>query len=93
MIQLTKDLWMDADESQYIVGQPRERPGKGTELRNPCYYPTVAQAVSAALQRALRKDVADGTITTLREFIQEQERLRTELETLLDGSQKKEVTS
>ena len=35
MIQLTKDLWLKADEHCYIVGKPVESRGKGTELRNP----------------------------------------------------------
>lgn len=83
MIQLTKDLAATADENQYIVGQPRQRVGRGTVLRNPRYYPTMARAVSGALSTALRQGVADGSITTLREFIQEQERLRGELEKLL----------
>lgn len=39
--------------------------------------------MSAALARAMRKGVADGSITTLRQFIQEQEKLRAELEMLI----------
>lgn len=83
MIQLTKDLWMKADDCCYIVGKARQGRGKGRELRDPTYHPTVAQAVSAALSRAMRQGVADGSITTLRQFIQEQERLSAELEKLL----------
>lgn len=83
MIQLTKDLAMTADEHCYIVGKPRQGRGKGAELRSPTYHPTAAQAVSAALSRTMRQGVADGSITTLRQFIQEQERLRAELETLI----------
>lgn len=83
MIQLTKDLWMKADEYQYIVGKPVKSRGNGTELRNPRYYPTVAQAVSATLEITLRKGVADGSITPLREFIREQERQRTALAELV----------
>ena len=74
MIQMTDNLAMTADEYSYIVGQPRTRPDKGVVLVKPRYYPTAAQAVSAALQMTLRKGVADGTITTLSQFIQEQER-------------------
>ena len=43
----------------------------------------MAQAVSATLARAMRQGVADGSITALRQFIQEQERLRAELEKLV----------
>lgn len=83
MIQLINGLVMTADENQYIVGQPRQRADKGTVLSNPRYYPTVAQAVSATLARAVRQGVADGSITTLRQFIQEQERLQGEVEKLV----------
>lgn len=83
MIQLTKDFAMTADENQYIVGKPVERRGKGMELRNPRYYPTVAQAVSATVNLALRRAVEESEITTLREFIQKQEQLLAELETLI----------
>lgn len=83
MIQLTKDLWLKADEHCYIVGKPVKSRGKGTELRNPRYYHTMARAVSGALSTALRQGVADGSITTLREFIQEQTRLQAEFEKLL----------
>lgn len=34
MIQLTEDLYMDADDHCYIVGKPRKSRGNGTELRN-----------------------------------------------------------
>lgn len=90
MIQLTKDLWLKADEHCYIVGQLRQRADKGDVLRNPTYHTTAAQAVEGALKRAMRQGVADGSITTLQQFIQEQERLQAELEALispLDGGQ------
>ena len=83
MIQLTKDLLLKADEHCYIVGKPVESRGKGTELRSPRYYTTVSQAVSNTLAIVLRQGVSDGSITTLRQFIQEQERLRRELENLV----------
>lgn len=83
MIQLTKDLWMKADENCYIVGKPRQTAPKAIRLDDPTYHTTAAQAVSAALARTLRQGVADGSITTLREFIQEQKCQRAELEKLI----------
>jgi len=76
MIQLTNELYMTADDHCYIVGKPRKGRGKGVELRNPTYYSTAAQALTGALNRAMRQSVADGSITTLREFAQELERQR-----------------
>ena len=83
MIQLTKDLAMTADEHCYIVGKLRQRADRGTILDKPTYHTTAAQAVSAALNRALRQGVSDGSITTLRQFIEEQDRQRTELDKLM----------
>lgn len=83
MIQITKNLVMIADDYCYTVGIPRQRADRGLVLDHPTYYATAAQAVQGALNRAMRQTVADGSITTLREFIQEQERQRAELEKLI----------
>lgn len=83
MIQLTKRLVMTADDHCYIVGEPYQKAGRPLEIRKPTYYSTAAQAVQGALKRTMRKAVADGEITTLREFIEKQEQLLTELETLI----------
>lgn len=80
MIQLTKGFAMIADDYCYTVGKPRQKVDGRIVLDKPTY---AAQAVSGALVRAMRQGVADGSITALREFIQEQERLRAELETLI----------
>lgn len=90
MIQLTKNLAMIADDHCYIVGKPKQRPGRPLEIENPTYYTTAAQAVQGALNRAMRQAVKDGSVTTLRDFIQEQDRQRAELEKLitpLDGAE------
>ncbi len=90
MIQLTKDLAMIADDHCYIVGVLNKQRGedtqggrKASQILSPTYYPTAAQAVQGALNRVMRTAVKDGSITTLREFIQEQDRLRAELEKLI----------
>ena len=83
MIQLTKDFAMTADNHCFIVGRPRQRVGKALEMLEPSYYTTAAQAVQGTLNRAMRQGVADGSITTLRQFIQEQERLKTELHSMI----------
>lgn len=48
------------------------------------YYTTAAQAVRGALAITMRQRVADGSITTLRQFIEEQERLQDEFKRLLE---------
>lgn len=85
MIQLVGGLALDADEYSFIVGKPRQRPGRGTILDRPRYYASISQAAQGALEQALRQGVADGEIGSLREFIQEQARLRRELEELLES--------
>lgn len=83
MIQLTKDLWVKADDHCYIVGTLRQRAGRGMVMDNQTYYTTMDQTAQGALRRAMRQGVKDNEITTLRQFIQEQERLQAELETLI----------
>lgn len=80
MIQLTEELAMIADDCCYIIGKPRQRADKGLVMDKPTYYSTAAQAVCGALGRAMRQAVKDNEVTTLQQFIQEQERLHAELE-------------
>ena len=83
MIYLTGELAMDADSHCFIIGNPRTRPDKGPILDNPRYYSTAAQAVLSTVSRTMRQGVADGSITSLRQFIEEQQRLQAELERLV----------
>lgn len=84
MIQLTKDFAMTADQHCYMVGKLRVSRGKHGALREPTYYSTAAQAVQGALSRVMRQGVADESITSLRQFIEEQRRLKAELQTLIE---------
>lgn len=75
MIQLTDNLVVTADQYQYIVGTPRTRPDKGITIDKPRYYTTLAGAVKGALSQALRDKVADGTVTTLRGWLDEYQKI------------------
>lgn len=77
MIQLTDNLFVTADERNYIVGKPRGKASKGSLLLSP-YFTTMAQAVRYAVSQALKERVANDQITTLRQFLEEQERLQTD---------------
>lgn len=95
MIQLTKRLVMTADKHCYIVGEPRQRAGNPQGIKEPKYYSTAAQAVKGALCTAMRMAVENNEVTTLREFIQKQEQLLTDLERLiapLDGVENRDKT-
>lgn len=76
MITLTDKLAVTADSECYMVGRPAQRRGKGVELRSPRYYSTLAQAVRAAVSATLRQKVAENEITTLQEFIRQEEQLQ-----------------
>lgn len=78
MIQLTDNLVVTADQYQYIVGTPREDGVKHGKLRNPRYYSTLAGAVKGAVSQAMRKRVEDGTITTLRGWLDEYRKITDE---------------
>lgn len=82
MIQLAKDLIVTADEYQYIVGKPIARLRNGVqsvEVKNPRYFTDMGQVLKYALSYAMRSKVADGSIATLHQFIEEQERLKLEI--------------
>lgn len=90
MINLCTGLVMTADEHCFVVGKPRKSRGKGCEIQHPTYYTTAAQAVQGALLRAMHQAAADGSVTTLREFLATQEKLQADLQRLiapLDGGQ------
>lgn len=84
MIKLSDNLAMTADEHCYIVGKPRQERGKGIRLDFPTYHATAAQAVQNAVSRAMRDGVQDGSITTLREFIDRQKELQAEFKKLVE---------
>lgn len=83
MIQLTKRLVMTADKHCYIVGESRQRAGRPQGIKEPKYYTTAAQAIKGALSAAIRMAVEDNEVTSLRQFIQKQEQLLTELEAMI----------
>ena len=51
MIQLTEKLVMTADKHCYIVGEPKQRPGRPFEIKEPKYYSTAAQSSRALYTR------------------------------------------
>ena len=83
MIQLPQGLVLIADDHCFIVGKAKKDRGRGVEVQNPTYHTSVAQAAQSALNRIMRTVVKDGSVTTLRQFIEEQERLKHELKELL----------
>lgn len=90
MIQLTEELFMIANDRCYTVGKVNKQRSNGEQggrkapkLLSPTYYTTVDQAVRGALNRAMRQAMEDGSVTTLREFIREQDRQRAGLEKLI----------
>ena len=85
MIKINDDLVILADGHCYAVGKPAYRNCGGIFLLKPSYYTTMEQALHGSLSIALRNGVADGTITTLRQFLVEQERLTAQLKELLDS--------
>ena len=76
MIQLTDNLFVTADERNYIVGTARQRAGRGIVMDSPSYFTAMAQAVRYAVSQALKERAANDQITTLRQFAEEQERLQ-----------------
>jgi hypothetical protein len=88
MIELTSNLVVIADEYQYIVGKPRHSTDKSGQpairVDRPTYHTTLASVLKAAVAQALRDGVAEGTITTLRGYLDEQQHLQDDFAKLLE---------
>ena len=83
MIQISENLVIIADGHCYAVGKPVYRNCGETFIQKPKYYPTMAQTLRGSVSIALCNGVADGTITTLRQFLDEQQRLTDQIKVLL----------
>ena len=83
MIKLTEDLVLVADERCYVVGKPRQRPDKGILIDSSTYHTDISQAIQYAIRRSMRLAVKDERITTLRQFLDEQQRLTEQIRVLL----------
>lgn len=83
MIQLTDELALMTDDYNYIVGKPQHYKDGRTFIRRGKYYSTIAQAVRGAVRLTMRAGVADGSITSLRDFIERQEELEKRLAALV----------
>lgn len=89
MIKLTDTLSMSADDLQYMVGKPYIRAGKGESrmtLKDCKYFTSVSAALRYAVDYELRTGVVDGSITTMREYLAECERLYKSLEEIFTGA-------
>ena len=83
MIQITENLVIVADGHCYAVGKPVYRDRGGVFVQKPRYYSTMEQTLRGCVSIALRNGVADGTITNLRQLVDEQDRLIAQLKELL----------
>lgn len=87
MIKLTDEIYVMSDVAQYIVGKPTTAVSKGVErvvIQKPRYYTNMSQLLRATVSQALKYGVKNETITTLREYVKETERLQDEFRRLLE---------
>lgn len=79
MIKLTDNLYVDADEHCYIVGEPFTGKDGFQRMRNARYYSTFDKAVAGAIQLEMRRRVASGEITELSQFTERLSALKDEI--------------
>ena len=87
MIKLKDEIYVMSDGAQYIVGKPITAISKGVErvvMQKPRYYTNMTQLLRARGPQALKYGVKKETITTLREYVKETERLQNEFRRLLE---------
>ena len=88
MIHLIGDYYMTADKKpgcSYVVGIPRQTEDKRVIMRQAKYYSTVESAVASTAEYALRDGIAAGSITTLKEAVEELHRMNDEIRAAIDG--------
>ncbi len=87
MIKLTDNLAIVADEHQYIVGKPRHKTDKAgkviTVIDKPTYHTSLSTALKSAVAHAMREKVAEGTVTTLRGYLDELKQVQADFAALL----------
>jgi hypothetical protein len=80
MIILTDEIAMTANRRQYTIGNPC----KGG-LNDKQYFTRLENALQEAVRIAVRLEIADGSITELRQIVTEQARLEQEFSEKLKG--------
>lgn len=87
MIKLTDEIYVISDGTQYIVGKPVTVISKGVEriqMQKPSYYSNMSQVLRETVSKALKHGVQNESITTLRDYAKELERLQEEFKRLLE---------
>ena len=87
MIQITNDLWVDANKECYVVGklgsQIIVKGGCAKEnqiLKSPRYFNNMSQVVKYAIEYSMRMLVASNSVETLKDFIEKQSQIAKEIE-------------
>lgn len=80
MIILTDEIAMAANKRQYTIGKPYNG-----RLIDKQYFTRFENALQEAVRIAVRLEIADGSITELRQIVTEQARLEQEFSEKLKG--------
>ena len=80
MIILTDEIAMAANKRQYTIGKPCNG-----RLIDKQYFTRFENALQEAVRIAVRLEIADGSITELRQIVTEQARLEQEFSEKLKG--------
>ncbi|MFR8872571.1 MAG: hypothetical protein ACLVHV_03320 [Oscillospiraceae bacterium] len=84
MIELLGGYCIKSDRKQFIMGQTRKDKAGHTRFKEPHYFSTMQGAVKEAIRRLLCEKVAGDEITTLRQFVDEADRLKAEFKEIIE---------
>ena len=84
MIELLGGYCIKSDRKQFIMGQTRKDKAGHTRFKEPHYFSTMQGAVKEAIRRLLCEKVAGDEITTLRQFVDEADRLKAEIKEIIE---------
>ena len=91
MIKLTENLCITADSNCYILGVPYTNKKGELVIQRPSYYGNMGMALNAAVDRIVRSKVSDGSITTLRGFVDEYTKASNEFKQFLKEEVKQDA--
>lgn len=78
MIEVMNGYCIKSDRKQFIIGKTRKDKSGHIRFKDPHYFHTIHGAVKETQRRLLCEKIADDEITTLKQFIDEVERLNQE---------------
>ena len=85
MLHVIGDLYLTANTNGFILGNPLQRDAGRISMEEARYFTDLPTAITAAVNLALRDEVQSERIQSLKEAVDEMQRIRDEIHTAVSG--------